>query len=55
MTSYAIAVLWIICGSIAWKIATTRGGNGALWVVLGQLFGPFAILAASLIRKSSSA
>jgi hypothetical protein len=43
MTPYILALVWMICGGIAWKIATNRKGSGPLWAVVGQLFGPFSI------------
>ena len=53
MTSYAFALFWIVCGGVAWKIASSKGGKSTLWVVLGQVFGPFSILAALLVGLRS--
>ncbi len=54
VTPYIVALAWIVCGGIAWRVATNRGGNGQLWVVLGQVFGPLSIPFAFLVRRQSA-
>jgi hypothetical protein len=44
VTPYILALVWMVCGGIAWKIATTRKGNG-------PLFGPFSIPFAFLAKS----
>ena len=43
ITPYVFALFWVVCGGLAWKIATSRKGRGPLWAVLGQVFGPLSI------------
>jgi hypothetical protein len=45
-----LAPIWVVCGGIVWKVATSRKGSGPLWAVLGQIFGPFAILFVFSVR-----
>ncbi len=53
ITPYIVALFWIACGGIAWKVATNRRGSGPLWVVVGQVFGPFSIPFAFLVRPKT--
>ena len=43
ITPYIFVAFWIICGGLAWKIATQHQGSGPLWAVIGQVLGPFSI------------
>ena len=54
VTPYIVALFWIICGGIAWRIATNRNGSGPLWAVIGQVFGPFSIPFAFLAKSQAS-
>jgi hypothetical protein len=38
-------VVWFLCGGFSAYIASQRGANGCLWLALGFLFGPFALVA----------
>lgn len=40
---YIFILTWIICGGIAWRVAKSRNASGALWAVIGQVFGPLSI------------
>ena len=51
VTPYILALAWMVCGGIAWEIATNRKGSGPLWAALGQLFGPFSIPFAFLAKS----
>lgn len=42
-------LIWLICGVLAGAIATSKGRSGCGWLVLGVLFGPFAILGAAIM------
>ena len=53
ITPYVFVAFWMLCGGVAWKIATNRGGRGQLWTVIGQLLGPFSIPLAFLVRARS--
>ena len=37
-------VVWVICGIFAGSIAQTKGYSGCLWLIIGFMFGPLAIL-----------
>ncbi len=54
VTPYIVVMVWIICGGIAWRVATNRNGNSQLWTVIGQLIGPFSIPLAFLVWPKSS-
>jgi len=54
VTPYVFALFWIVCGGVAWKIATNRKGSGPLWAVIGQVFGPFSIPVAFLAGPRGS-
>ena len=41
VTPYIVVLVWIICGGIAWRVATNRNGSGPLWAVIGQVFGHY--------------
>jgi hypothetical protein len=43
ITPYIFALVWVLCGGAAWKIATNRKASGPVWAVLGQLLGPFSL------------
>ena len=53
ITPYIVALLWIVCGGVAWKVATDRGGSGLFWALVGQLFGPFSIPFAFYVRPKA--
>ena len=53
ITPYIVALLWMVCGGVAWKVATSRSGSGPLWAVMGQLFGPFSIPFAYFVRPKT--
>jgi hypothetical protein len=53
ITPYILALLWMVCGGVAWKVATNRSGSGPLWAVVGQLFGPFSIPFAFFVRPKT--
>jgi hypothetical protein len=50
ITPYVVALIWILSGGVAWRIATNRQGSSSLWVLLGQVFGPFSIPFAFMVR-----
>lgn len=37
-------IFWILCGVGAALIASSKGGSGFLWFIMGILFGPFGLL-----------
>lgn len=45
MELVAIAV-WLVIGAFTAYVAAQRGANGWLWMILGVLFGPLALIAA---------
>ncbi|MEM6581130.1 MAG: hypothetical protein AAGF35_11090 [Pseudomonadota bacterium] len=51
ITPYVVIAVWILCGGVAWKIATDRGRNSTVWTILGQLLGPFSIVLALFSTK----
>lgn len=54
LTPYIVALIWVVCGGIAWRVATNRNGNGPLWAVIGQVFGPLSVPFAFLVRPGPS-
>ncbi len=44
-------VFWLVCGVFAASIAQTKGYSGCLWLIIGFLFGPLAILGIGLMAK----
>jgi hypothetical protein len=52
MTIAAVFV-WLVCGGFTAYIASQRGANGRLWLVLGLLFGPFALIAAFAAKPTA--
>ncbi len=54
MTVYALVVIWVISGIIAWRIAIKSGGRGPLWAVVGQLLGPLSIPLAMVAKWGRS-
>ena len=54
ISPYVFALFWIVCGGITWKIAVSRQGRGPFWAVVGQVFGPFSIPFAFLVRPKTS-
>jgi hypothetical protein len=50
ITPYILALIWMLCGGVAWKVATNRKGSGTFWAVVGQVFGPFSIPFAFFVK-----
>jgi hypothetical protein len=54
MTWFAIVVGTIVCCLLCGRVAERRGRSDKLWVALGAVFGPVALLlAAQLPRRHS--
>ncbi len=52
MQSLPLFILaWSLSGGIAWHIARKRHGNGPKWSAIGQVFGPFAIPFAFMVKR----
>ena len=43
ITSYVLVAITVVCAGICFSIAKKKGLSTRLWVVLGALFGPFAL------------
>ncbi|MDG1206323.1 MAG: hypothetical protein P8N51_13225, partial [Pseudomonadales bacterium] len=43
ITSYVLVGITIVCAGVCFSVAKKKGINTRLWVVLGALFGPFAL------------
>ncbi|MFT7243958.1 MAG: hypothetical protein ACI82A_001308 [Candidatus Azotimanducaceae bacterium] len=43
ITSYVLVGIMIVCAGICFSVAKKKGLSTRLWVVLGALFGPFAL------------
>jgi hypothetical protein len=41
-----VIIAWLTCGAFTAYVASQRGANGCLWLLLGFLFGPLALIAA---------
>jgi hypothetical protein len=54
VTPYLFVVFWIVCGGVAWKVATSRGGNSTVWTIIGQILGPFSIVLAYFVPFASA-
>lgn len=50
----AFILTWTLCGGIASHVARRRHGNGPLWTVIGQLFGPLAIPFAFMLKPTAA-
>lgn len=44
-TIYVLPIIFAICASICYSMAKKRNASVPVWVVMGALFGPLAILA----------
>ena len=44
LTLITISVIWLICSFIAGGIAAGQDRDGAIWMLVGFVFGPLAIL-----------
>lgn len=44
-----LLLLWAAMGFVAMQIAQKKGRNPALWMVVGVVFGIFAVLTVSLL------
>ncbi|HEY4083921.1 MAG TPA: hypothetical protein VGM81_24805 [Burkholderiaceae bacterium] len=42
---------WALSGGLAWRVAKNRHGDGPMWAALGQVFGPFAIPFAFMVKR----
>lgn len=42
---------WALSGGIASHLAKKRHGNGPMWTAIGQIFGPFAIPFAFMVKR----
>ncbi len=51
MISIAWAIIGGVCGLAAGTIAEGRGRSFSLWLFMGLLFGPLAILVAAALSK----
>lgn len=45
MIAQFLAVTWIVFAGLAWIIAKTKARNPWIWLILGILIGPLALLA----------
>jgi len=48
-----LAILWIMCGITAAVIATSKGRSFIGWLILGLLFGIFALVAVCAMPRVS--
>ena len=46
-----ILVVWFICGIFAASIAQSKGYSGCLWLIIGFLFGPLALLGVGFMAR----
>ena len=47
-------IIWIICGVVAAVVASSKGGSGCLYAILGFILGPFGIILAFVAGPSKS-
>ena len=45
------AIIWIACGLFAASIAQTKNYSGCLWLIIGVMFGPLALLGIGFMEK----
>lgn len=48
-------LIWVICGVFAAVVANSKGFNVGLWLLLGFLFGIFALIAVAAIPAEKKA
>ncbi|WP_199177401.1 hypothetical protein [Geothermobacter hydrogeniphilus] len=48
-------IFWLVFPAAAASLAKSKGKSVPLWVVLGLLLGPFAILAVALTKSGEGA
>lgn len=46
-----LLLFWLLCGVFAASIAQTKGYSGCLWLIIGCLCGPLAILGIGFMAK----
>ena len=44
-------VVWLVCLMAAPYIADERGHSAAYWFLIAVVFGPFAVIAAALLKR----
>lgn len=49
-----IILVWFVCAVICYFLASEKNRNTTAWVVMGFLFGVFAVIALMLLPKISS-
>lgn len=54
MGSLIILGMWALCGWACYSIAKSKSRNKELWVVLGVLFGVFAVIIVSVLPNLPS-
>lgn len=48
---YTAMAIWLLSGLVAGAMAAGRDRDGAVWMLIGILFGPLAVLALLLFGK----
>lgn len=46
-------LIWVVCGVFAASIASSKGYSGCLWLIVGFLLGPLALLGIGFMEKRS--
>lgn len=54
MTLYALIVITIASAAGCYWLAARRGGDGPFWLIMGVLFGPFALPFACFARRKKA-
>ena len=51
---FAVLIFWFICGIASMFVATSRGGEGCLWMFIGIVLGPLGLIMAFSAGKSTT-
>ncbi len=46
--------VWVVFGAAAASMAKSKGRNIYLWIALGLLVGPFAVLAIAMMKSTDT-
>ena len=49
-----LLIIWLLCGIVSAVVASSRGGNGCLYSILGFILGPFGIILAFVAGPSGA-
>lgn len=49
-----LLLIWIVFGAAAASMAKSKGRNVYLWVALGLLIGPFAVLIVAMMKATET-